>query len=118
MNPQTAAQTLTNMLGIEITPEHAAEAINELQAYHNLEFETLWGKYKVVGDCYIILAVHNTEPHNGAWGNYIDYLKANYNKVLVQSVVNKRLYKWFLRDGFRRTKNDKDSLIWRKSNDH
>lgn len=113
MTPQVAAKTLTNMLGIDITPEHTTEAINELQAYHDLGFETIRGKYKVIGDYYIILAVQNTVLHNGAWGRYIDCLKASYQTVMVQSVVNKRLYKWFLRDGFKRTKNDNDSLIWR-----
>lgn len=118
MQPAAIAQFLKSQFGMDVTEEYAAEAYKELMTYHDLEFETLRGKYKLSekGDCYILLAVENTQPHNGAWVRYIDCLKADYATVLVQSVVNKRLLEWFLRNGFVRTKKHKDWVIWRYNN--
>lgn len=118
MNAATMAQYLSNEFGIDVTEDAAAQAYKELMTYHDLQFETLRGKYKLSekGDCYILLAVENTQPHNGAWIRYIDCLKADYSSILVQSVVNKRLLEWFLRNGFARTKKHKDWVIWRFAN--
>lgn len=113
MTPETAAKALSDIFQIDITPDYAAEAMRELATYHELQFETLRGKYKLNGDSYILLAVENTQMHNGAWVRYIDYLKATYKTIVVQSVVNKRLLAWFLRNGFRVTKKHKDWVIWR-----
>ena len=117
MNPAAIAHYLSNEFGMDVTEELAAEAYQELMKYHDLEFETLRGKYKLSerGDCYILLAVENTRMHNGAWSRYIEHLKANHQTVLVQSVVNQRLLSWFLRNGFNRTKKHKDWVIWHKT---
>lgn len=114
MTPEIAAKRLSDIFQIDITPEYAAEAMKELATYHDLEFETLRGKYKLNGDSYILLAVENTQMHNGAWARYIDYLKATYKTVVVQSVVNKRLMVWLLNNNFVQTKKHKDWVIWRK----
>lgn len=113
MTPETAAKRLSDIFQVDITPEYAAEAMKELATYHDLEFETLRGKYKLNGDSYILLAVENTQMHNGAWVRYIDYLKATYKTVVVQSVVNPRLLVWLSNNGFERTKKHKDWVIWR-----
>ena len=113
MTPQAAANALYNIFGIRVTPEMAKDALKELHEYNNLNFETLIGKYKVVRDTYILLAVENTEMHNGAWSRYITYLKANYRSVIVQAVMNKRLRGWLIRNGFKSTRRDRDSFIWR-----
>lgn len=114
MTPEIAAKRLSDIFQIDITPEYAAEAMKELATYHDLEFETLRGKYKMNGDSYILLAVENTNMHNGAWVRYIDHLKATYKTVVVQSVVNKRLMVWLLNNSFVQTKKRKDWVIWRK----
>lgn len=113
MTPETAAKALSDIFGIQIAPADAADALKELQTYHDLNFETLRGKYKMHKDSYILLAVENTQPHNGAWVRYIDHLKATQSTIIVQSLVNKRLYGWFIRNGFKRTKKHKDWVIWR-----
>lgn len=113
MNGQTVATALHHMYGITVTPDEAEAAYKELGTYHELHFETLRGKYKLAGDCYVLLAVENTQMHNGAWVRYIDSLKATYPTIVVQSVVNKRLYGWFLRNGFKRTAKNKHNVIWR-----
>lgn len=115
MTPEVAAQRLSDIFQIDITPEYAAEAMKELATYHDLQFETLRGKYKLSGDSYILLAVENTQMHNGAWARYIDHLKATQSTVVVQSVVNKRLYSWLIRNGFSRTKKHKDWVVWRNN---
>lgn len=116
MTPEIAAKRLSEFFGIDIPPAHAAEAMRELATYRDLQFETLRGKYKMHGDAYILLAVENTQMHNGAWVRYIDHLKATQNTIIVQSVVNKRLLQWFLKNGFTRTKKHKDWVKW--SADH
>lgn len=115
MNPAAVANYLSTQFGMDVSEEMAAEAYKELMTYHDLQFETLRGKYKLSekGDCYILLAVENTVMHNGAWNRYIDHLKATYKTVVVQSVVNKRLLGWLLRNGFSVTKKHKDWVIWR-----
>lgn len=115
MQPAAIARYLSDQFGMNITEEHAAEAYKELMTYRDLEFETLRGKYKLSekGDCYILLAVENTQKHNGAWVRYIDHLKATYKTIVVQSVVNPSLLVWFLNNGFVRTKKHKDWVIWR-----
>lgn len=112
MTPEVAAKTLSDIWGINIPVAHAAEALKELATYRDLEYETLRGKYKMHNDAYILLAVENTEMHNGAWVRYIEHLKATQSTIIVQSVVNKRLLKWFIRNGFNRTKKHKDWVIW------
>ncbi len=114
MTPEIAAARLSDIFGINIPVAHAAEAMQELATYHNLEFETLRGKYKMTGDAYILLAVENTQMNNGAWIRYIDHLKATQNTIIVQSVINKRLMGWLLRNGFARTKKHKDWVVWKK----
>ena len=115
MSPAAVANYLSDQFGINISEQMAVDVYKELMTYKDIEFETLRGKYKLSakGDCYILLAVENTQMHNGAWRRYIDHLKATYGTVLVQSVVNPRLVQWLLRDGFVRTKKHKDWLIWR-----
>lgn len=113
MTPEIAAKRLSDIFQIDISPEYAAEAMRELATYHDLEFETLRGKYKLNGDSYILLAVENTKMHNGAWVRYIDHLKATYKTIVVQSVVNKRLMVWLLNNNFVQTKKHKDWVIWR-----
>lgn len=113
MTPETAAKLLSDISHVDISPERAAEAMKELATYHDLQFETLRGKYKLNGDSYILLAVENTQMHNGAWVRYIAYLKATYKTIVVQSVVNERLLVWFLNNNFVRTKRHKDWVIWR-----
>ena len=117
MQPAAIAKYLSEQFGMNITEEYAAEAYQELMTYRDLSFETLRGKYKLSekGDCYILLAVENTQMHNGAWVRYITHLKATYKTIVVQSVVNPRLLQWFLRNGFSRTKKHKDWVIWRNS---
>ena len=113
MTPEVAAKRLSDIFGIDIPVDHAAKAMEELATYSDLQFETLEGKYKVNGDCYMLLSVINNQQHNGAWVRYIDYLKANYKTVVVQEVVNKRLMQWLLKNGFTTTKKHKDWVIWR-----
>jgi hypothetical protein len=116
MDTAAAAKYLRDTFGMDISDDMAAEAYKELMTYQDLKFETLRGKYKLSekGNCYILLAVENTKPHNGAWVRYIDDLKASYQTIVVQSVVNDRLMGWLLRNGFSRTKKHKDWAIWRK----
>lgn len=114
MTPQAAANALYNVFGITVTPEMAGDALKELHEYNNLNFETLWGKYKVVRDTYILLAVKNTEMHNGAWQRYVDHLKTNYRSIIVQAVMNRRLRGWLVRNDFKSTRHDRDSFIWSK----
>lgn len=116
MTPEVAAARLSDIFGIDIPVDHAAEALKELATYHDLQFETLRGQYKMVGDAYMLLAVENTQMHNGAWVRYIAHLKTTQHTIIAQSVVNKRLYKWLLRNGFSQTKKHKDWLIWRSQN--
>lgn len=113
MNPEAAAKRLSELFGIDIPVSHAAKAIEELATYTEFTFETLEGMYKVKGDCYILLSVINSDIGNGAWVRYIDHLKATYKTIVVQEVVNKRLYSWLLRNGFTATKKHKDWVIWR-----
>lgn len=113
MTLDAATKALSDIFHIDVSPECADEAMTELAKYHDLQFETLRGKYKLNGDSYILLAIENTQMHNGAWARYIDYLKATYKTVVIQSVVNKRLLSWFLRNGFVVTKKHKDWAVWR-----
>lgn len=106
-------RVMKNDFGVDVSEDTVVEALAELNKYRDIDFETLRGKYKTAGDTYILLAVENTEPHNGAWRRYIDSLKSEYKTVVIQSVVNKRLRGWFIRDGFTRTKKHKDWFIWR-----
>lgn len=115
MTPAQAAERLSKTFGIEISESFAAEALNKLATYSDLQFETLEGKFKVKGDCYTLLSVINNDIGNGAWSRYIDQLKQTYKTIVVQSVVNKRLYYWFLRNGFKQTKKHKDWVIWHDS---
>ena len=108
-------QSFEKLFGVTVTIDEVDEALCELATYRELNFETLVGKYKLLKpDVYVLLAVQNLKPHNGAWVRYIDYLKQNYNVVIVQSILNKRLKKWLVRNGFIVTKGNKDNMIWRK----
>jgi len=116
MTTDAAVQRLSEIFGIDISEDHAAEALSELETYRDIKFETLRGKYKMSADVYILLAVNNTKMNNGAWVRYIDHLKETQNTVIIQSVVNKRLYKWLINNGFSQTKKHKDWVIWRSQN--
>ena len=108
-------QSLEKLFGVTVTTEEINDALYALATYNNLEFETLRGKYKLLKpDIYVLLAVENTQPHNGAWPRYIASLKSKYNVIIVQSILNKRLRIWLINNGFRVTKHDKDNMIWRK----
>lgn len=113
MQADVAAKRLSELFGREISESFAAEALAELEAYDDLQFETLEGKYKLNGDCYILLSVINNEMGNGAWSRYIDHLKASYKTIVVQEVVNKRLYVWFLRNGFKKTRKHKNWVVYK-----
>ena len=105
-------QSLEKLFGVTVTTEEIDDALYALATYNNLEFETLRGKYKLLKpDTYVLLAVENTRPHNGAWPRYISSLKSEYNVIIVQSILNKRLKVWLINNGFRFTKHNK---IWRK----
>lgn len=108
-------QALQKLFGVTVTLDEVDDALYALATYKELNFETLVGKYKLLKpDTYVLLAVQNTAPHNGAWACYIDYLKENYNVIIVQSIFNKRLKKWLARNGFTVTKNNKDNMVWRR----
>lgn len=108
-------QALQKLFGVTVTLDEVDDALYALATYKELNFETLVGKYKLLKpDTYVLLAVQNTVPHNGAWARYIDYLKENYNVIIVQSIFNKRLKKWLARNGFTVTKNNKDNMVWRR----
>lgn len=108
-------QSLEKLFGVTVTTEEIGDALYALATYNNLEFETLRGKYKLLKpDTYVLLAVENTQPHNGAWSRYIEALKRDYNVIIVQSILNKRLKVWLMNNGFRFTKHNKDNMIWRK----
>lgn len=108
-------QSLEKLFGVTVTTEEIDDALYALATYNNLEFETLRGKYKLLKpDTYVLLAVENTQPHNGAWSRYIAALKSKYNVIIVQSIINKRLKKWLARNGFTITKNNKDNMVWRR----
>lgn len=108
-------QALQKLFGVTVTLDEVDDALYALATYKELNFETLVGKYKLLKpDTYVLLAVQNTVPHNGAWARYIDYLKENYNVIIVQSIFNKRLKKWLARNGFTITKNNKDNMVWRR----
>lgn len=108
-------QALQKLFGVTVTLDEVDDALYALAIYKELNFETLVGKYKLLKpDTYVLLAVQNTVPHNGAWARYIDYLKENYNVIIVQSIFNKRLKKWLARNGFTVTKNNKDNMVWRR----
>nr|DAN39139.1 MAG TPA: hypothetical protein [Bacteriophage sp.] len=108
-------QALQKLFGVTVTLDEVDDALYALATYKELNFETLVGKYKLLKpDTYVLLAVQNTVPHNGAWARYIDYLKENYNVIVVQSIFNKRLKKWLARNGFTITKNNKDNMVWRR----
>lgn len=107
-------KSINDMFGVDVREDAVHDAMRELATYRELHFETLRGWYKRVSDTYILLAVTNTVMHNGAWHRYIDHIKATETTIVAQSVINKRLMNWLLRNGFNRTKNHKDWLIWRK----
>ena len=108
-------QCLEKLFGVKVTIDEVDEALYALATYRELKFETLVGKYKLLKpDTYVLLAVQNLQPHNGAWARYIDHLKQTYNVIIVQSILNKRLKKWLVRNGFTVTKNNKDNMVWRK----
>ena len=108
-------QALQKLFGVTVTLDEVDDALYALATYKELNFETLVGKYKLLKpDTYVLLAVQNLQPHNGAWARYIDYLKENYNVIIVQSIFNKRLKKWLARNGFTVTKNNKDNMVWRR----
>lgn len=108
-------QSLEKLFGVTVTTEEIDDALYALATYNNLEFETLRGKYKLLKpDTYVLLAVENTQPHNGAWPRYIAALKNKYNVIIVQSILNKRLRIWLINNGFRVTKHNKDNMVWRK----
>ena len=108
-------QALQKLFGVTVTLDEVNDALYALATYKELNFETLVGKYKLLKpDTYVLLAVQNTAPHNGAWARYIDHLKENYNVIIVQSIFNKRLKKWLARNGFTVTKNNKDNMVWRR----
>lgn len=108
-------QSLEKLFGVTVTTEEIDDAMHALATYNNLEFETLRGKYKLLKpDTYVLLAVENTRPHNGAWPRYIASLKSEYNVIIVQSILNKRLKVWLMNNGFRVTKRNKDNMVWRK----
>lgn len=108
-------QALQKLFGVTVTLDEIDDALYALATYKELNFETLVGKYKLLKpDTYVLLAVQNTVPHNGAWARYIDHLKENYNVIIVQSIFNKRLKKWLARNGFTVTKNNKDNMVWRR----
>lgn len=108
-------QALQKLFGVTVTLDEVDDDLYALATYKELNFETLVGKYKLLKpDTYVLLAVQNTVPHNGAWARYIDYLKENYNVIIVQSIFNKRLKKWLARNGFTVTKNNKDNMVWRR----
>ena len=108
-------QALQKLFGVTVTLDEVDDALYALATYKELNFETLVGKYKLLKpDTYVLLAVQNTVPHNGAWVRYIDNLKENYNVVIVQSIFNKRLKKWLARNGFTVTENNKDNMVWRR----
>lgn len=108
-------QSLEKLFGVTVTTEEIDDALYALATYNNLEFETLRGKYKLLKpDTYVLLAVENTQPHNGAWPRYIAALKSKYNVIIVQSILNKRLKVWLMNNDFCTTKHNKDNMIWRK----
>lgn len=108
-------QALQKLFGVTVTLDEVDDALYALATYKELNFETLVGKYKLLKpDTYVLLAVQNTVPHNGAWARYIDHLKETYNVIIVQSIFNKRLKKWLARNGFTVTKNNKDNMVWRQ----
>lgn len=108
-------QALQKLFGVTVTLDEVDDALYALATYKELNFETLVGKYKLLKpDTYVLLAVQNTVPHNGAWARYIDHLKENYNVVIVQSIFNKRLKKWLACNRFTVTKNNKDNMVWRR----
>ena len=113
MNHETLQRQIKEWWGIDVPLADVEKAFADLSEYQPLRFETLRGKYKVTKNAYVLLAVENTVMHNGAWVRYIDDLKANYETIVVQSVINRRLLAWFLRNGFERTKKHKDWVIWR-----
>ena len=105
-------QCLEKLFGVKVSIDEVDEALYALATYRELKFETLVGKYKLLKpDTYVLLAVQNLKPHNGAWVRYIDHLKKNYNVVIVQSILNKRLKKWLVRNGFTITKGNKDNMV-------
>jgi len=108
------AVALLNRMGVSVTREVAEQAIETLGTYEEGRFETLQICYKIKGSTYILLAVQNNEMGNGAWQRYIDHLKANYQTIVVETIVNISLMQWFLRNGFTQTKKHKDWAIWRK----
>lgn len=108
-------QALQKLFGVTVTLDEVDDALYALATYKELNFETLVRKYKLLKpDTYVLLAVQNTVPHNGAWARYIDHLKENYNVIIVQSIFNKRLKKWLARNGFTVTRNNKDNMVWRR----
>lgn len=108
-------QCLEKLFGVKVTVDEVDEALYALATYKELNFETLVGKYKLLKpDTYVLLSVQNLKPHNGAWARYIDHLKQNYSVIIVQSILNRRLKKWLVRNGFTVTKGNKDNMVWRK----
>lgn len=108
-------QALQKLFGVTVTLDEVDDALYALATYKELNFETLVGKYKLLKpDTYVLLAVQNTVPHNGAQARYVNHLKENYNVIIVQSIFNKRLKKWLARNGFTVTKNNKDNMVWRR----
>ena len=88
-------QSLERLFGVSVTRGEVDDVLYALATYKELNFETLVGKYKLLKpDTYILLAVQNLEPHNGAWARYIANLKENYNTIIVQSILNRRLKRW------------------------
>jgi len=114
LTPDRAVELLKRQFHIDVSRETAEEAIAKLGEYEEGTFETLQLCYKRKGSTYILLAVQNHVMHNGAWQRYIDHLKANYDTIVVETIVNISLMQWFLRNGFTQTKKHKDWAIWRK----
>jgi hypothetical protein len=98
---------------VMLTDEDIQEARDFLAALDDIQFGTLRGKMSVYGGVVSVLAVENTEMHNGDFARFVDDLKAKYGVVVFQCVMNQRLRGWLRRNGFYQASNEQD-FVWQK----
>jgi hypothetical protein len=99
---------------VMLTDEEIMQARQVLDDLEDIRFGTIRGKIDTQNGVASVLAINNTQQGNGDFRRYVDHLKAHFNVVVFQCVMNERLRGWLKRNGFMPANGDELDFVWQK----
>lgn len=117
MNNEELRLTVAKLTGgkVMVSDEEIEQARAFLSSLQDINFGTIRGKMDTQGGVVSVLAITNTKQGNGDFARFVDSLKADYEVVVFQCVMNERLRGWLKRHGFIAATSEID-FVWQKEN--